>query len=77
MREPIKNTMVHFKYKGISRNSSVHFKHEGTSQKSYVGIDLKAHKDLKAWMNLNTMYLRRHIRKVPRLVNQWLLSPDS
>ena len=50
-----KNAMVHFKYKGISRNSSVHFKYEGTSQKSYVGIDLKAHKDLKAWMNLNTM----------------------
>ena len=42
MREPIKNTMVPFKYKGISRNSSVPFKYEGTSQKSQVGIDLKA-----------------------------------
>ena len=30
MREPNKNAMVHFKYKGISRNSSVHFKYEGT-----------------------------------------------
>ena len=30
MREPIKNTMVHFKYKGISRNSIAHFKYERT-----------------------------------------------
>ena len=62
MREPIKNAMVHFKYKGISRNSSVHFKYEGTCQKSCVGIDLKAHMDSKAWINFNTMtflYLRR------------------
>ena len=48
MREPIKNAMVHFKYKGISRNFSVHFNYEGTSQKSCVGIDLKAHMDSKA-----------------------------
>ena len=47
--------MVHFKYKGISRNSCVLFKYEGTSQKSQVGIDLKAQKDLKTWINLNTM----------------------
>ena len=32
MREPLKNAMVHFKNKGISKNSSVHFKYEGTSQ---------------------------------------------
>ena len=55
MREPIKNAMVHLKYKGISINSSVHFKYEGTSQMLYVGIDLKAHMDSKAWINLNTM----------------------
>ena len=55
IREPIKNAMVHFKDKGISRSSSVHFKNEGTSQKSYVGIDLKAHMDSNAWINLNTM----------------------
>ena len=39
MREPIKNAMVHFKYKGISRNSSVHFKYEGTSQKLLCEFD--------------------------------------
>ena len=48
MREPLKNAMVHFKYEGISKNCSVHFKYEGTSKKFYVGIELKAHMDLKA-----------------------------
>ena len=31
----------------------------------YVGIDLKAHMDSKPW---SFLYLRRHIRKVPRLL---------
>ena len=65
MREPLKNAMVHFMYKGISNNSSVHLKYKGTSQKIYVVIDLKAHMDSKPW---SFLYLRRHIRKVPRLV---------
>ena len=55
MREPRKNAMVHFKYNGISKNSSVHFKYEGTSKKFYIVIDLKAHMDSNAWINLNTM----------------------
>ena len=47
MREPIKNAMVHFKYKGISRNSSVHFKYEGTSQKSCCTYQLEGSHGLK------------------------------
>ncbi len=55
MREPLENPRVHFKYKRISKNSSVHFKYEGTSHESYVGIDLKAHMDSKACINLKTV----------------------
>jgi hypothetical protein len=47
MREPLKNAMVHFKCKGITKNSSILFKYEGTSQKSYIVIALKAHIDSK------------------------------
>ena len=47
MREPIKNAMVHLKYKGISINSSVHFKYEGTSQKFAVLIRFEGSHGLK------------------------------
>ena len=51
MREPLKNAMVHFKNKGISKNSSVHFKYEGTSQ-SYC---LEGSHRLKSMYQLETM----------------------
>ena len=40
MREPLKNAMVYFKYKGTSKNF-------------YVGIDLKAQMDSKTLINLS------------------------